>query len=69
MPHLESKTKLIMTASVNKYINPKKYTWIPTKLSKIQNDILRLIENILQQDGSISKKQAVYQPIIQKNVR
>ena len=22
MPHLESKTKLIMTASVNKYINP-----------------------------------------------
>ena len=24
MPHLESKTKLIMTASVNKYINPKK---------------------------------------------
>ena len=25
MPHLESKTKLIMTASVNWYINPKKY--------------------------------------------
>ena len=25
MPHLESKTKLIMTASVNKYINPKKH--------------------------------------------
>ena len=24
MPHLESKTKLIMTASVNKYIKPKK---------------------------------------------
>ena len=24
MPHLESKTKLIMTASVNKYINPQK---------------------------------------------
>ena len=24
MPHLESKTKLIMTASVNRYINPKK---------------------------------------------
>ena len=23
MPHLESKTKLIMTASVNKYINPQ----------------------------------------------
>ncbi len=22
MPHLESKTKLIMTASVNRYINP-----------------------------------------------
>ena len=22
MPHLESKTKLIITASVNKYINP-----------------------------------------------
>ena len=26
MPHLESKTKLIMTVSVNKYINPKKTT-------------------------------------------
>ena len=25
MPHLESKTKLIMTASVNKYINPYFY--------------------------------------------
>ena len=24
MPHLESKTKLIMTASINKYIKPKK---------------------------------------------
>ena len=24
MPHLESKTKLIITASVNKYINPYK---------------------------------------------
>ena len=24
MPHLESKTKLIMTASVNWYINPNK---------------------------------------------
>ena len=25
MPHLESKTKLIMTASVNRYINPFYY--------------------------------------------
>ena len=25
MPHLESKTKLIMTASVNRYINPQKF--------------------------------------------
>ena len=27
MPHLESKTKLIMTASVNKYINPVFYNF------------------------------------------
>ncbi len=30
MPHLESKTKLIMTASVNWYINPKKITHYAT---------------------------------------
>ena len=24
-PHLESKTKLVMTASVNRYINPKNF--------------------------------------------
>ncbi len=41
MPHLESKTKLIMTASVNKYINPffltscKKYAKIFAGVKKM----------------------------------
>ena len=38
MPHLESKTKLIMTASVNKYINPKKQT----NMFLIQNTLVSL---------------------------
>ena len=36
MPHLESKTKLIMTASVNRYINPfiKVAAWLPFWLQR-----------------------------------
>ena len=33
MPHLESKTKLIMTASVNRYINPKIIVYYPRLLA------------------------------------
>jgi hypothetical protein len=34
MPHLESKTKLIMTASINRYINPTKKCWKIWKYEK-----------------------------------
>ena len=42
MPHLESKTKLIMTVSVNKYINPKKYT-IYRYNTGVQRNALRVL--------------------------
>ena len=35
MPHLESKTKLIMTASVNWYINPKKNKFVILKINTL----------------------------------
>ena len=44
MPHLESKTKLIMTASVNKYINPK----IKTTTKTITRLTAKTIKTILK---------------------
>ena len=35
MPHLESKTKLIMTASVNWYINPQKNKFVILKINTL----------------------------------
>ena len=44
MPHLESKTKLIITASVNWYINPK---------NKTKNSYLALLERSLRSTTKI----------------
>ena len=45
MPHLESKTKLIMTASVNKYINPYFNENLGSTVAQFETNQLVLTEN------------------------
>ena len=45
MPHLESKTKLIMTASVNRYINPYFNENLGSPVAQFETDQLVLTEN------------------------
>ena len=45
MPHLESKTKLIITASVNKYINPYFNENLGSPVAQFEMNQLVLTEN------------------------
>ena len=45
MPHLESKTKLIMTASVNRYINPYFNENLGSPVAQFETNQLVLTEN------------------------
>ena len=47
MPHLESKTKLIMTASVNKYINPYFNENLGSTVAQFETNHLAIGQSIL----------------------
>ena len=52
MPHLERKTKLIMTASVNKYINPKINTTTKKNKNNYKGNYIRVDTDFILKDNS-----------------
>ena len=48
MPHLESKTKLIMTASVNKYINPYFNENLGSPVAQFETNHLAIDQSLAQ---------------------
>ena len=64
MPHLESKTKLIMTASVNKYINPYFNENLGSPVAQFETNHLAIGQSlanqlILTENQAVKKSQSL----------
>ena len=70
MPHLESKTKLIMTASVNRYINPPKFI-VPLQrpILKYNFKFVQAMNNLLINRELLSTINNIFRFFLYKNSR